>query len=110
MERKGIYTYANKISIVGRDTPKLTPLDDDVRPQFHVANADELGTYQAQSGVMSLAPRQYGASISQQFALIPPINGVGFPAHFVNKHFRTVRFCASFLWRWVRGIGEKLGA
>jgi len=84
MERKGIYVYANKISIVGRDTPKLTPLDDDVRPQFHVANVDELGTYQAQRGVMSLAPRQYGASISQLFAFIPPINGVGFPAHFVK--------------------------
>jgi hypothetical protein len=61
---KEIYMYANKISIVGQDVPKLTPLDDDVRPQFHVANADELGTYQAQNGMMSLAPRQYGASIS----------------------------------------------
>jgi hypothetical protein len=87
MEQKGIYVYANKISIVGQDVPKLTPLDDDVRPQFHVANADELGTYQAQNGVMSLAPRQYGASISQQFALIPPVNGMGFPAHDDNRHY-----------------------
>ena len=81
---------------LGWDTAESTPLDDFVRPRFRVANFDELGTYQAKTGVKSFSPEwkkgifpdedssDDSGLLLLRFAFIPPINDVGFPAHVVN--------------------------
>ena len=88
--------FRGGIPIIGWDTAESTPSDDFVRPQFHVANFDELGTYQAKTGLMPLSPEwkkgifpdedssDDSGLLLLRFAFIPPINGVGFPAHFVK--------------------------
>ena len=67
---------------------------------------EELRTYQTQKGMMSLTSHkrelpttnwrlrsltdEARASIHLRFAFIPPINGVGFPAHIVKRIFITL--------------------
>jgi hypothetical protein len=67
---------------------EIQAFGESASPRFsNEAVLNELGTYQQKTKYEVNEPlmEKWGSStISQQFALIPPINGVGFPANFVN--------------------------
>ena len=79
------------------------------------SESDEAGTYQVNnvwchkclvhSPMRFYEPMRKGANSSQQFAFIPPVNGVGFPTHVVNP---THSILIGILWQRIQNLDAGL--